>query len=107
VASIGVGRRFEVGLTAPLILSQSDDLGMLQRVERQPVVVRARRRHAHPKVALLDGSVAVAVAAAIGLPTSGGASYSATAASPPRRRSCRPPRRRAAAAWPTSATGCA
>ena len=75
VASLGVGRRFEVGLTAPLILSQSDDLGMLSVSSGSLSSFGLGDVTLTPKVALLDGSVAVAVAAAIGLPTSGGASY--------------------------------
>jgi cysteine-rich repeat protein len=75
VASIGLGRRFEVGLTAPLILSQSDDLGMLTVASGSPNSFGLGDVTLTPKVALLDGSFAVALAAAIGLPTSGGASY--------------------------------
>ncbi len=70
VASVGIGDRIELGLTAPLILSQDQDLGMLMSTESLSSFGFGDLRFT-PKFALLRGGVDVAVALGLTVPTSG------------------------------------
>ncbi|MBK9032357.1 MAG: DUF4215 domain-containing protein [Myxococcales bacterium] len=75
VASVGLGSRFELGLAAPVILSQSESLGMLSTSTGELSSLGFGDLSLTPKAALLRGSVDVAVAVAVTLPTSGGSDY--------------------------------
>ena len=75
VASVGLGKRFQLGLLAPLIVSQSDDPGSLMTPNGSLSSFGFGDVTLTPKAMLLDGTFAVAIAVPIGLPTSGAEDY--------------------------------
>jgi len=74
VASIGLGSRLELGLAAPVILSQSDSLGPLMTTGDLSSLGFGDLALT-PKLALLRGGLDLAVAAQVTLPTSGADDY--------------------------------
>jgi cysteine-rich repeat protein len=70
VASLGLGRRFALGLAAPLIVSQSAALGPLMTGAGGLDSLGLGDLALTPKAMLVDGGVTVALAATVTVPTS-------------------------------------
>ncbi|MBK9036162.1 MAG: DUF4215 domain-containing protein [Myxococcales bacterium] len=75
VGSVGLGKRFALGLAAPLILSQSESLGGLMTSTGALAGAGLGDLALTPKAMLVQGGVDLAVALTLTVPTSGGSDY--------------------------------
>ncbi|MEZ4401051.1 MAG: DUF4215 domain-containing protein [Kofleriaceae bacterium] len=75
VGSVGLGKRFALGLAAPVILSQGQSLGAVMTGGGSLTGLGLGDLAVTPKLMLIDGGVTLALAATITLPTSSADDY--------------------------------